>query len=180
MTRCAKSGWHVTGQSEVNYFNTHALELDSPGQAVVDRPAQPVIGDRRDGDGLSCGIGAVQCLEQMRRRLDQIARPRPALDQRLLQPLAVVGRIAQAEPLPLILGQAAPFQIFARRLAGRPPQVGREPLLRQVHPVGQALLSGLALGRLRVLGRQGQTRFARQPRPVKPAAASESRGSPAI
>ena len=107
-----------------------AAEADDPPARVQngeDQPvAEPVI-------GLAAAVRRDQ-----QPGLDQFGRPRPALDQGLFQPLAVIGRIAQAEPLPLILGQAALLKIFARRLARRAAQIGGEPFLGQVHPLGQA------------------------------------------
>ncbi|MNR07062.1 hypothetical protein D3C85_1231650 [compost metagenome] len=130
-------------------------EADDPPARVQDGEHQPVT---------EPVIGSAAAFRRDQHpRLDQIAGLGPTLDQGVLQPLAVVRRIAQAEALPLILGQAALFQIFARRLADRAAQIGGEPLLGQVHPVGQALLPGLALGRLRVLGGQLHPRLARQP-----------------
>src|SRR5690606_2576205 len=83
-------------------------------------------------------------------------------DQCLFQPLAVVGRIAQAEALPLVLGQAALCEILARRLADVAAQIGGEPLLGQVHPVGEALTLLFALGGMGVFGRKLHPRLARQ------------------
>ncbi|EGF95577.1 hypothetical protein BDIM_24180 [Brevundimonas diminuta ATCC 11568] len=131
-----------------------AAEADDAPARVQDREHQPVA---------EAVIGlAAPFRRDQHPRLDQIARPRPALDQRLLQPLAVVGRITQAETLPLVLRQAALFQIFARRLADAAAQIGGEPLLGQVHPVGQTLTLLLALGGLRVFGRKLHPRLARQ------------------
>jgi len=113
--------------------------------------AEPVV-------GLAAALGRDQ-----HPGLDEVARPGTPLDEGGLQPLAIVGGIAEAEPLPLIFGQAALFQIFARRLSGRTAQIGGEPFLGQVHPVGQALLLRLAFSGLRILGRQGHARLPRQP-----------------
>ncbi|MNC47025.1 hypothetical protein D3C75_960660 [compost metagenome] len=130
-------------------------EADDPPARIQDgehQPvAEPVIG------------GAAAVGRDQHPGLDQIAGLGPALDQRVLQALAVVGGIAQTKTLPLILGQAPLFQILARRLADRAAQVGGEPFLGQVHPVGQTLLLGLALGGLRVLGGKLHPRLSCQP-----------------
>ena len=122
-----------------------AAETDDASARVEDGEhqsvAEPVIG------------GAAAFGRDQHAHLNQIAGLGAPLDQRRLQPLAVVGRIAQAKPLPLVFGQAAPFEIFPRRSPGRATQIGREPFLRQVHPVSQALALVFALCGLRVLGR---------------------------
>ena len=73
-----------------------------------------------------------------------------------------------------ILGLGAAGLAIARRAA----QVGGEPFLGQVHPVGQALLPGLALGRLRIGPRRRLRRQSRHQRRCERGAAQLRRAAP--
>ncbi len=120
-----------------------AAEADDGAAAVFDREHQPIA---------ETVVGRLALDLDQQATFDQFGNLGALLHQGILQRRLLARRIAQAEGRHVLVGQAALFQVVARRLrAGMAVLQARgEPFRRQFHPVGQAALvdlDRLGLGR---------------------------------